>query len=120
MTRAIEQKDLQLILTSEEPEKVRFGLNMALVAASSTVEVVVFFALKSARFVCAKHGDDRKILDLIATLRELGVELLCCSACAHEHCGVDSQSSPLVEGVRDAGLASVVQRASKDFTTITI
>ena len=115
----MQQSDLQVVLMADDLQKVNFGLNLALTAASAEVKVCVFFALGATRCVCADHGDDPEVLARVATLCEMGVDLCACSACAHDQCGTRSVGA-LVEGVRRAGLTSVVQRAANEYQTITI
>ncbi len=113
-------RDLQVLLLSESEERVSFGLNLALAAAASGVRVSVFFALRSAHWVCASCTDKPSIQDLILTVAEQGVVLQCCSACIHEHCGAQVEGNLLIEGVHPAGLASMVQQATMTTQTITV
>lgn len=115
-------RELQILLSSEAEDRVTFGLNLALAAAVSDVEVVVFFALQASHFVCARHEAPAPITELLEQLRALNTKLFCCSACAHAHCRADGEEehAPLVEGVRRAGLATFVQRASRTHETISL
>lgn len=112
---------LQVLVSSSEEERVLFGLNLALVAASSGISVTVFFALGSARWVCAEHASAGPVVDLIQQLAESEVPLHCCSTCVHEHChDGDGLEVPLVDGVRRSGLASMLKRSVDGCETITI
>ena len=110
---------MQILLVSAEEERVLFALNMALVAAVSNAHVTIFFALGSARWVCAGHADQGPISDLLKQLMNYDVELHCCSACAHKHCESEGEHL-LIENVRQAGMASVVQRTTGACPTITV
>ncbi len=120
MTASTDTRGLQVLVFSEEEDRVVFGLNMALTAALSGREVAVFFALGAARWVCAEHEGPCGPTGLVRQLVEVGAELHCCSACVHEHCHAEQGEGALLEGVRRGGLASLVKRVSETHQALTI
>ena len=120
MSPKVAHDGLQVLVSSGEEERVIFGLNMALAAVASDVQVTVFFALESARWVCAQHGVSGRVQELLTLLFEYQVDVHCCSACAHAHCQSEGEESHLLDGVQRAGLASLVMRATGTCQTITI
>ena len=111
---------IQVLITSgrEDVERAVLGLNTALVAASSGVDVVVFFSLLATRWTCL--GDDSpRVPALIELLLETGAQLECCAACLEEHCVAGGDALPqLRHGIRPSGLAKVAQRAATGVQTL--
>ena len=124
----MEQQELLFVLTQgpEDPDRARFALNAALVAASSGLAVTLYLALRAAHWACAAHDGDShhaELRDLVDQVRAAGGVVECCSACLERHCALPGarheQPSQLENGVRMSGLASLVRRASTGAQTIT-
>jgi len=119
-------QELQCILThgTEDPERARFALHAALVAASSGLTVTVYLALRAVHWACVVHDDPlhAEIRALVEQVRSAGATVECCSACIDRHCASSHASSShhpkLDDGVRVAGLATLMKRASSGAQTI--
>lgn len=111
--------NLQVLILSEEKDRALFGLHLALAAIASDTNVVVFFGLRSARWVCASHGTDGPIREALDQLTNHGAQVFCCSACSHKHCSSTEGAPDLVEGVQHGGVTSVVHRAAA-YPTVTV
>lgn len=119
---------LQYIITSgpEDPDRARFALNAGLVAAASGLDVSIYLALRAVHWACAVHEANpvhEEVRALVERVRAHGATIECCSECMERHCATPptphSGGSKLDEGVRAAGLASLVRRASSGAQTIT-
>lgn len=126
----MDQRELLFLLTQgpEDPDRARFALHAALVAASSGLGVTVYLALRAVHWACAAHEGDALHADiraLVDQVRAAGGSVECCSACMERHCAPpgaahEHEHAPKLEsGVRMAGLASLVRRASSGARTIT-
>ena len=117
---------LQVLITRgyEDPDLALLGLSTALVAASSNVDVTVFFTLRGTQWACRAQGDIasvERVRESIDNLRAAGARLECCSACLSKYCNPAAQSSEdvLQAGMEPAGLVSLVQRATNGASTLT-
>ncbi len=121
------QAQLQVLITTgaEDGDRTALGLNTALVAQSSGVETHVFFTLTGTYWACREpcEGEPRPdVLELVDQLGALGAQLSCCTQCLDKHCipsETSGQSGTLRPGIRPAGLASVVKRATTGMPSIT-
>lgn len=117
---------LQFVVTCgpDDPDRARFALNAALVAAVSGLDITVYLALRAAHWACAVHASDpiqNEVRALLERLREHGAAIECCSTCMEAHCAasVDQHGSRLDQGVQPAGLIGLAWRASSGAQTIT-
>jgi len=123
MTMQKEGKQLQVILTTglEDPERAAFGFGTALVAASAGVSVIVFLSIQSPVWACADlnsaEGVER-VSHVLEQAVEAGVQIEACSTCFDKFCSGRARPE-LRDGIRIAGMLSVVQRSTEGVPTIT-
>jgi len=111
---------LQVILLSEEEDRLRFALNIARTALAVDQEVAIFLGLKAARWACRDHGRHPELTPILEELIEGGVSVHCCSSCAQEHCDFEVDPGLVMAGVARSGLTTLVQRTTSFSATITI
>lgn len=111
---------LQVILLSEEEDRLRFALNIARTALAVDQEVAIFLGLKAARWACRSHGNHPELTPVLQELIEGGVSVHCCSSCAREHCNFEATPELVRDGIARSGLTTLVQRTSSFSATITI
>ncbi len=121
--------DLQVIVPSgpESAERAVLGFAMALSAAASGDEVVVFLTMHGAAWAAPEHPTVRAVpgfqdpayyLELLA---QSGVRLEACTSCVENFCdsprGPDGQRM-IRDGMVHAGLSTAAIRATKTQTVV--
>lgn len=132
-------RSVQVVLTTgpQAAARARLGLDAALAAVASGLEVAVFLTLEATAWACEPRrvDDEAGVYDLIDQVRELGASVSCCSACATEQCGTDPGSSrqggaaaqcgttavavATTPGIDLVGLATLMERVASGVPTVT-
>ncbi|MCB9890590.1 MAG: DsrE family protein [Planctomycetes bacterium] len=130
------KKSVQVILTTGPSDVARavLGLQAALAAVASGVDVDVFLTLDATEWACEPRDrvGGKEVYSLLDQLDCLGARITCCSACASEKCSQtqhDVCDLQLDEGgttavvthstVRLTGLATLMERVSSGVPTVT-
>lgn len=123
---ATTKNPLQIVIATgtEDSERVILALETALTGASSGLEVSVFFTLRATQWACSNMtgiSGGQRIDELVEMAQSAGATIEACSACLDKYCAdqVRSGLEGLKQGIRPAGLASLVRRASGGANTIT-
>ncbi|MGE3173175.1 MAG: DsrE family protein [Planctomycetota bacterium] len=127
------QRRVQVVLTTgtKDPARARLGLDAALAAAVSGLEVTVFLGLDATVWACEprKHPCGAPVWEVLDRLQQLGARVVCCSACALDKCGAGAPradaAATAVDGVATApgielvGLTTLMEGVANGVATVT-
>ncbi len=132
-------KHVQVILTTGTKDIARavLGLQAALAAVASQLEVDVFLTPDATEWACEPRDcvNGQEVYDLLDLLIALGARITCCSACALENSGGGEAPQPGVceldragssnaavltsANVQLTGLATLMERVASGAPTVT-
>ncbi len=128
---------VQVVLTTgaKDPARARLGLEAALAAVASGVEVSVFLTLDATAWACEprRFVCGTEVYALLDQLQELGALIACCSACASDQCGsgggkrraaagpvaVEPPVVATTSGIQLLGLTALMERVAMGVPTVT-